>query len=74
MKKLILGFVVALLCIVSGLAQTRNIRRVDFLNFTYQSSFCSKEIGGGIGRTIKIRKGEFKNSEVYYGTTKNHII
>jgi hypothetical protein len=74
MKKLILVFVVTLLCMVSGLAQTRNIRRVDFLNFTYQSSVCSKEIGGGIGRTVKIRKGEFENSEVYYGVVGNKII
>src|SRR5687767_6295279 len=51
-----------------------DIRQVDFLNFTYHSSLCSPKIGHGIGETVRVRKGEFKNKDVYFGVVDNKII
>ncbi len=59
---------------VSAQAKLRGgIRSVDFLNFTYQSPLCSREISG-IGSTVRIRNGQFQNSDVYYGVINNKII
>jgi len=51
------------------------IHRIDFLNFTYHPSVCAKEFGkGGIGKTVRVRNGEFKNNEVYYGIVEDKVI
>lgn len=87
MKRFTLCVVLILLFTVAGLAQSKkpvkkttqtksevtDIRRVDFLNFTYQSSLCSQDIRG-ISKTVKVRKGNFDNNEVYYGVVENKII
>jgi hypothetical protein len=78
-----------LLCATSGAAQSRStrrgasprsdtvtdIRQVDFLNFTYHSSLCSQEFGKeGIGKTVRVRKGEFKNRSVYFAVDDSRVI
>lgn len=55
------------------------IRRVDFLNFTYHPSLCAREYGSyGIGKTVRVRDGEYKHGrewdEVYFGVVNNRII
>lgn len=78
-----------LLCATSGVAQSSSkrpgstpgsdtvtdIRQVDFRNFTYHSSLCSQEFGKkGIGKTVRVRKGEFKNKNVYFAVKDNKVI
>jgi len=80
---------IILLCATGSVAQTKSkqpgsrptsaavtdIRKVDFLNFTYPSTLCSQEFGGkGIGKTVLVRKGEFKNKSVYFAVADNRII
>ncbi len=80
---------IILLCATSGVAQSSSkrpdstpgadtitdIRQVDFLNFTYPSSLCSQEFGKkGIGKTVRVRKGEFKNKNVYFAVQDNLVI
>jgi hypothetical protein len=80
---------VILLCATSGAAQSSSkrqnsspssdtitdIRKVDFLNFTYHSSLCSQEFGKqGIGKTVRVSKGEFKNRNVYFAVEENRVI
>ncbi len=49
--------------------------KVDFRNFTYHSSLCSQEFGKkGIGKTVRVRKGEFKNKNVYFAVKDNKVI
>jgi hypothetical protein len=74
-----------LLCATSGVAQSRgkqpssaavtDIRKVDFLNFTYHPSLCSREYGKqGIGKTVHMRNGEFKNKNVYFEVAGDKIV
>lgn len=80
---------IILLSATSGVAQPRSeqpgstpgsvavtdIRKVDFLNFTYHSSLCSQEYGGeGIGKIVSLRNGEFKNKNVYFAVADNKIV
>jgi hypothetical protein len=70
-RHVLLCLAVILLGSTSGVAQpaatVTDIRKVDFLNFTYHSSLCSKEYGkNGIGKTVLLRNGEFKNENVYF--------
>jgi hypothetical protein len=52
-----------------------DIRQVDFLNFTYHSSLCSQEFGKkGIGKTVRVRKGEYKNTNVYFTVGENKVV
>jgi hypothetical protein len=56
-------------------ATVTDIRKVDFLNFTYPSSLCAQEYGKkGIGKTVRVRKGEFKNKNVYFAVEEDKII
>ena len=77
-RQMILCLMIILLGAVSSVAQTGNvtdIRKVDFLNFTYPSSLCSVEFGRqGIGKTVRVRDGEFKNKSVYFAVADNRII
>jgi len=58
-----------------GAATVTDIRKVDFLNFTYHSSLCSQEYGRqGIGKIVPVRKGEFKNRNVYFMVANDRII
>ena len=58
-----------------GSAAVTDIRKVDFLNFTYPSSLCSQEYGRkGIGKMVRVSKGEFKNKNVYFAVADNKII
>jgi len=71
---MILCPMILLLCATSS-ATVTDIRKVDFLNFTYHSSLCSREYGGkGIGKTVRVRNGEFKNKNVYFVVTDNTVI
>ena len=54
-------------------SEITDIRRVDFLNFTYQSRLCSQEIPG-IPKTVKIRSGEFQNDEGGFSVVGNKIV
>ena len=76
---------IILLCVTSGVAQSRSkqsssatvtdVRKVDFLNFTYPSSLCSQEYGRqGIGKVVRVRNGEFKNKNVYFAVAGDKII
>ena len=88
-RKLILCLMIILPCVTSGVVQSRSeqpssplssspetdIRKVDFLNFTYHSSLCSQEYGRkGIGRIVRVRNGEFKNKRVYFSVARDRII
>lgn len=88
-RQMISCLMMILLCAASGVAQSgskqlsstpgsatvTDIRKVDFLNFTYHSSLCSKEYGRkGIGKAVRVRKGEFKNKNVYFAVADNNII
>jgi hypothetical protein len=53
----------------------KDIRKVDFLNFTYPSSLCSQEYGKqGLGKTVRVRDGEFKNKNVYFEVAGDKIV
>jgi hypothetical protein len=52
-----------------------DIRKVDFLNFTYRSTLCSQEFGRkGIGRTVRVGNGELKNRNVYFAVDDSKIV
>jgi hypothetical protein len=79
-----------LLCATSGVAQSgsrrpsstassgtaiTDIRQVDFLNFTYHSSLCSREFGKkGLGKTVRVREGEYKNAAVYFAVDDQRVV
>jgi hypothetical protein len=84
-RQMILGLMMILLCATSGAAQSRSeqpssatandIRKVDFLNFTYPSSLCSQEYGSqGIDKAVRVRDGEIKNKNVYFAVAADRII
>ena len=88
-RQMVLCLMIILLCVTSGVVQSgsnppssttssatvTDIRKVDFLNFTYHSSLCSREYGRkGIGKIVRVRKGEFKNKNVYFAVADNKII
>jgi hypothetical protein len=88
-RQMILCQMIILLCVTIGVAQSTrkqpgstpgsatvtDIRKVDFLNFTYHSSLCSQEYGRqGIGKIVRVRKGEFKTKNAYFTVTDNRIV
>src|SRR5687768_18026336 len=88
-RQITLCLMVIVLCATSGAAQSSSkrrdappssdtitdIRKVDFLNFSYQSALCSQEFGKkGIGKTVRVRNGEFKNRNVYFAVDDSKII
>ena len=84
-RQMILCLMIASLCVTSGVAQSRSqppgsaavadIRKVDFLNFTYQSSLCSREYGSqGMGKTVRVRNGELKTKNAYFAVAEDKII
>jgi hypothetical protein len=80
MKKQIMLFLsILFLCALTSAAQTKpavaDIRKVDFLNFTYNPTQCSQEYGRqGIGRMLNVRNGEFKNKSVYFSVMSDKIM
>ncbi|MFS8087082.1 MAG: hypothetical protein ACMG6H_15720, partial [Acidobacteriota bacterium] len=88
-RQMILRLMMILLCATSYMAQSRSrqpmstsspnavtdIRKVDFRNFNYHSSLCSKEYGRkGIRPAVRVSNGEFKNRNVYFAVTDDKII
>jgi hypothetical protein len=88
-RQMISCLMIILLCATSGVAQSSSkrpmstpssvtitdIRQVDFLNFTYNSSLCSQEFGKkGIGKTVRVSKGEFKNKNVYFAVEDSKVV
>ena len=86
-RQIISYLLITLLCAASGVAhaskqrnskpkpEPTDIRKVDFLNFGYQSNLCSQEFGKkGIPRIVNVRKGEFKNKSVYFSVVADKII
>ena|SRR6185436_3439918 len=88
-RQMISCLTLILLCAASGLAQPSSqrpgatpgsatmtdIRQVDFLNFTYPSSLCSQEFGKkGIGKTVRVREGEFKKNNVYFAVEEGKVV
>jgi hypothetical protein len=88
-REMILCAMIILLCVTSGVAQSTSkqagstpgsapvtdIRKVDFLNFTYHSSLCSREYRRqGIGKIVRVRKGEFRTKNAYFSVTDNRIV
>lgn len=58
-----------------GSVHTNGIRGVDFLNFTYYPTLCNRELGtDGIGKVVRMRKGEFKNADIYYGVADRRVL
>lgn len=53
-----------------------NIRQTDFLNFTYPTSLCRKELG--LGTEVTVHDGDFKHGsdadETYFGVMNKTII
>lgn len=82
MKRPIFCLLIILLCATNGVAQSQpkqatvtDIRKVDFPNFTYDSTLCSKEYGkDGIGKKVSVRNGEFKHKNVYFAVGGDRII
>lgn len=87
-RRMISCLTITLLCATVGAAQSKSkqagstppsapvtdIRKVDFLNFSYPSTLCSVEFGRqGIGRTVVVRKGEFKNKSVFFAVGADKI-
>jgi hypothetical protein len=74
----ILCLVISLLWVASGAAQPHGVtdlRKVDFLNFTYHSTLCAQEYGkDGIGKTVLVHDGEFKNKNVYVSVAGDRIM
>ena len=65
----------ALLLLGTSSGAVTDIRKVDFLNFTYPSTTCSEEYGkNGIPKTIHVRNGELKNRTVYFGVERDKIV
>ena len=78
-RQVILSLMILLLGAMTCVAQTNpavtDIRKVDFLNFTYNSSQCSTEYGRlGIGKIVTVKNGEFKNKSVYFSVIGDRII
>lgn len=80
-RQMLLSLTVVLLCAASGFAQPKpgntvtDIRKVDFLNFTYNSSLCSQEYARqGIGKIVSVRNGEFKRKNAYFMVAGDSII
>jgi hypothetical protein len=86
---MILCLAMTLLCAAASVAQSgskrsgstrvsnavADIRQVDFLNFTYRSSICSRDyVREGFGKTVHVRKGEFKNKNVYFAVADDRIV
>jgi type 1 fimbria pilin len=75
-KQMILSLMILLLSAMTSVAQSvTDIRKVDFLNFTYNPTQCSQEYGRqGIGRMVKVKDGEFKNKSVYFSVVGDKIV
>lgn len=83
----VLSFLLMILSAISGCAQSNrrkqtakpvnpaahDIQRVDFLNFSYPSLFCSKETRG-FGRIVRVRNGNFQTDAIYFGVVSNKVI
>jgi hypothetical protein len=84
MKRLVLIVCVAVFIVVIGLVgcntgaqntKKSGIRGVDFLNFTYGSTFCSAEYGNdGIGKLVTLRNGEFRTPQEMVMKTTTSIL
>jgi len=77
-RQIILSLMILLLGAMTSRAQkpaVTDIRKVDFLNFTYNPSQCSQEYGRqGIGKALTVKDGEFKNKSVYFSVVGDKII
>jgi len=49
-----------------------DIRSVDFLNYSYESTVCADDLG--ISKTIKVAKGKFKDGDNYYNVKDNNFM
>jgi hypothetical protein len=44
-----------------------DIRKIDFLNYSYNPAFCTQEFGNiGLGKVVRVVNGQFENPEVSY--------
>lgn len=48
------------------------IRSVDFLNYSYQPSVCSKDVG--LPKTVRVRNGKFKSGDNFFDVAKKEIV
>jgi hypothetical protein len=61
----------------SGFAQSKtkikasDIRSVDFLNYSFRPPFF---VGVGNTKTVKLRRGEFKDNDLIYSVAKDDIV
>lgn len=49
-----------------------DIRSVDFLNYSYESTICAEDLG--IANTVKVVKGKFKDGDNYYNVKDNNFM
>lgn len=49
-----------------------DIRSIDFLNYSYQSTVCADDLG--ISKTVKVSKGKFKDGDNYYNVKDNNFM
>jgi len=78
-RQIMLPLMILLLGAMTSVAQTKppvtDIRKVDFLNFTYNPTQCSTEYGRqGIGKIVNVKDGEFKHKSVYFSVVGDKII
>jgi hypothetical protein len=87
--RLIASLMVILLCVANGVAQSgakpagsvpgpgavTDIRKIDFANYTYPSTLCSREYGKqGIATSVRVQKGEFKHGNAYFTVEQDGIL
>jgi hypothetical protein len=48
------------------------IRSVDFLNYSYQTSVCSRDVG--LPKTVRVRNGKFKSGDNFFDIAKEEIV
>jgi len=49
-----------------------DIKSIDFLNFTYESTSCAEDLG--IDQKIKVGKGKFKDGDNYFNVKDNNFM
>jgi hypothetical protein len=85
LRSFLVLLVAILMFVVSAPAQTRrqqktlqsqspitDIRSIDFLNFTYQSSLCTSVFG--VPGIVKVRQGKFENNNSYFWVIDNKVL
>ena len=49
-----------------------DIRRIDFLNHSYQSAACAEDVG--LPETVRVRNGRFSEGSNFYNVIENQVV